>query len=582
MLQQLKAMGFDWTFTGNNNFMQFSAVDVQRDNSWKFHLSIDPNDTGRASEIIIEELSKNGHKGLFKIATSETNRDFGNPAHEQAGKNITIYSDNDHARMARIMEAIERRFEQEGIRPGPRVNGDRAVPGSAYASYRNDSVNGSYSADKTHYNVGGHDDPYRRMLFVMETTKGPMIRTDRMAPHEVEAFKQVLEQRGISYEQRPSGANNGREVINISPASRAQFEVLRAEMERPVATQAPGADSITSAREALAKLPTIETDKGLYIDINNLTDEQKTQIKSTLKAQGLDFNEKFSSLNGGITVLALNGEDANRFRAIQAEAADRAAGRHGGASAKVDRGLGRAGAAVEAADRLSQGDVVGAAAAVAQDSALNRFLGFLGKRIPGVGAIITAGSTLYSSGSEAAQGNYGKALSELGAGAAETVGNVVGFGAGDGLREAFRAAVAAVADEKYVPEKSGLRQVAETAVDMGKRMAGDDQQKPDLKEIEQRIQDDPTLPDTVKLNGQEVSLAEALRNDSFRKHLLTNLENAQAKGHDLQAQINMIKEYEEAQKAAKSENKPDDPSKAQEAQAEKEQRQQAAAAAPAP
>lgn len=84
------------------------------------------------------------------------------------------------------------------------------------------------------------------------------------------------------------------------------------------------------------------------------------------------------------------------------------------------------------------------------------------KKIPVIGAVVTAGTVLYASGAQAWDGNYKLAGGELAAGIPETVGNLVGLGAGDGLRELARQGlIASGGDEFAAVEKSGLRQLGE-------------------------------------------------------------------------------------------------------------------------
>jgi hypothetical protein len=105
-----------------------------------------------------------------------------------------------------------------------------------------------------------------------------------------------------------------------------------------------------------------------------------------------------------------------------------------------------------------------AAAELTEDIApVAKALGFFGKKVPVVGAFVTAGFTAVTVGGHLIHGEYGKAGAELAAGAAETAGNFVGFGVGDAAREGVRAGVILAAGEKYAPEKSGLRQLGEGA-----------------------------------------------------------------------------------------------------------------------
>jgi len=95
------------------------------------------------------------------------------------------------------------------------------------------------------------------------------------------------------------------------------------------------------------------------------------------------------------------------------------------------------------------------------------------KKIPVVGAVITAGTTLYATGAQAWHGNYDLAAAELAAGTAETIGNIPGFGLGDGARELARGGIIAAGGERFeAVEKSGLRQLGEAALDVGQQMTG--------------------------------------------------------------------------------------------------------------
>lgn len=96
-----------------------------------------------------------------------------------------------------------------------------------------------------------------------------------------------------------------------------------------------------------------------------------------------------------------------------------------------------------------------------------------GQKIPlGIGSAITAGMVLYKVGEEMTSGNFGKAGTELLAGAAQAAGNLVGFGAGDAVRETVRGATAYVVEgshPEWVPDKSGLRSLGEDLYEKFKR-----------------------------------------------------------------------------------------------------------------
>ncbi len=132
-------------------------------------------------------------------------------------------------------------------------------------------------------------------------------------------------------------------------------------------------------------------------------------------------------------------------------------------------------AAVSAGQQVAMSNGVWKAAAdLAKSIApVAKSVGFVAKRIPLVGGAVTAGYVMYEVGANAATGEYGKAGAALAAGAAEALGNTVGFGVGDGAREIVRGGVIAGAGEKYAPEKSGLRRLAENGVSVGSRFMGE-------------------------------------------------------------------------------------------------------------
>jgi hypothetical protein len=116
-----------------------------------------------------------------------------------------------------------------------------------------------------------------------------------------------------------------------------------------------------------------------------------------------------------------------------------------------------------------------AAANLAQETGtVAKALGFVGKKIPVVGAVVTAGFVAYEVGADVYHGDYGKAAAAAGAGTAEALGNVVGFGVGDLAREGVREGVVLTAGENYAPDKSGLRSLAERGVEVGSKFLTSD------------------------------------------------------------------------------------------------------------
>ncbi|MCB1579697.1 MAG: hypothetical protein H6859_01035 [Rhodospirillales bacterium] len=92
---------------------------------------------------------------------------------------------------------------------------------------------------------------------------------------------------------------------------------------------------------------------------------------------------------------------------------------------------------------------------------------FVGKRIPVIGAFVTAAFTLAETGKHALKGDFEMAGAVLTTGLAETAGNVVGFGLGDAAREGTRKLFIEAAGEEFAEiEKSGLREIAEGAFEL--------------------------------------------------------------------------------------------------------------------
>jgi hypothetical protein len=156
---------------------------------------------------------------------------------------------------------------------------------------------------------------------------------------------------------------------------------------------------------------------------------------------------------------------------------------HSGTQAKLGGAAGKAQIAVD----VASGNYASAATGTAMEIGLNaktyeaaaeltssikpvaKALGFVGKRIPLIGAVVTGGFVLWEVGSYALNGEYGRATAALGAGAAEAAGNLVGFGVGDAARETVRGVVIATAGDEYAVNKSGLRQLGEGAYAVGSK-----------------------------------------------------------------------------------------------------------------
>jgi hypothetical protein len=90
-----------------------------------------------------------------------------------------------------------------------------------------------------------------------------------------------------------------------------------------------------------------------------------------------------------------------------------------------------------------------------------------GKEIPVLGAVVAASFTVNNAYGYYVDGLPLKAFSELVAGTADTIGSVWGFGAGDAAREVTRGVMGLFMDEENLADKSSLRVLAETAMDLG-------------------------------------------------------------------------------------------------------------------
>lgn len=102
---------------------------------------------------------------------------------------------------------------------------------------------------------------------------------------------------------------------------------------------------------------------------------------------------------------------------------------------------------------------------------------FAAHRTPVIGSVMSAAQDVGEIQADLRAGSYGKTGAAALGGVVEVVGNLVGFGVGDNLREGIRAAVVKTAGEEYAIDKSDMRTAAET---VGK-IAAIRQQKDDQK-----------------------------------------------------------------------------------------------------
>ena len=125
---------------------------------WKFHLSIHPEDLPKAWDIV-SSIAMENDVGGAKVTTPDTAWSFHDPSNYQAGKQITIYGAGSSS-WADQMREIEIALRENGIRPSVQnIEGDRMVPGSRYAGYRNEKAfdnlqpyrNPSYANEDRYY-----------------------------------------------------------------------------------------------------------------------------------------------------------------------------------------------------------------------------------------------------------------------------------------------------------------------------------------------------------------------------------------------------------------------------------------------
>lgn len=104
-----------------DKYMIFSAPqgfhvlsDVQgtefNEGKWKFHLSVDKADLGKAWDVVVNELGADKKvEHHAKVADTKLATAMNDPANPQAGKAITIYTNKDvpPEHYAQLMERIE-------------------------------------------------------------------------------------------------------------------------------------------------------------------------------------------------------------------------------------------------------------------------------------------------------------------------------------------------------------------------------------------------------------------------------------------------------------------------------------------
>ena len=121
---------------------------------WKFHISVHHEDVALAWDSIVSYLQKEG-VAKVKVVTPDLGAEFGirfeqdgEHPNVQAGKMFTLYAyDQVNGKPAhsvedwqRIINGIEKRLAQAGVRKGLEVITDANVPGSMYSYYRSDRI----------------------------------------------------------------------------------------------------------------------------------------------------------------------------------------------------------------------------------------------------------------------------------------------------------------------------------------------------------------------------------------------------------------------------------------------------------
>lgn len=113
---------------------------------WKFHFTADEAHLEAAWDGVARAMIDHG-VGQAKVIGRENVAAFNDPDNKQAGKMITVYDHGEKVDWQAFVQDVENRLLTAGVRPGPGVKGDRPVPGSLYAAYRNDKdAQGEYAS----------------------------------------------------------------------------------------------------------------------------------------------------------------------------------------------------------------------------------------------------------------------------------------------------------------------------------------------------------------------------------------------------------------------------------------------------
>lgn len=142
---------------------------------WKVHVAVDATQISSAWDAILPIAAE--ARLHAKVGGPGVLANLADPDHRQAGKTIVIYAETgpEPERWSRILSDVEAALGAAGIRPGPRVAGDRPVAGSAYMQVRADrGRDGRYVSGPSAYNPAGWADPFAGLSVAGAPRPDPM------------------------------------------------------------------------------------------------------------------------------------------------------------------------------------------------------------------------------------------------------------------------------------------------------------------------------------------------------------------------------------------------------------------------
>ncbi len=321
----------------------------QQMGDFKFHMSIHPDDVEAAWNIASEILMDPSQSvpSIAKVTKPETALSFANPDSIQAGKMITVYTIQDvpPEHYAQLMQELEERLQQAGIRPGPTSNADRVVPGGQYTSYRVEKgPNGEYMASselgqlprEQRYNPYNIQDPYANMNLsaaptprvsptppnsnspvqdflqkipddrLHSTNKGLYIDVRGVDERTISYLQESLGQSGIAYEVKHSSAIGGNVIAIADAQDIVDFNNIRSGQVVNIPRSAPAAPSIDEVNWLDVQKNGIS---GMEVNVESWSESQRQQFVADLNARGVSANVVPSSVQNGQSVVRVMGED---------------------------------------------------------------------------------------------------------------------------------------------------------------------------------------------------------------------------------------------------------------------------------